>query len=106
MRKKSADKNIEITSINSYDPIEDVKWFCDKHKVACNVLLNGKEVAQKYGLSGLSAFLSLAKKVKLFAKAGGVMKLWKRRLSKVLIVLCKNKLLFLFSVYFSKKNFE
>ena len=50
------DKDFKIISINSYDSKEDVKSFCQKHKVDYTVLLNGKEIAEKYGVCGFPTF--------------------------------------------------
>jgi len=71
LQKKFADKNFEIMSINSYDPEKDIKWFCDKHKVAYNVLLNGKEVAQRYGVSAFPTMFVIDKKGKIIYAAAG-----------------------------------
>ena len=71
LQKKFADKNFEIISINSYDPKEDVKWFCNKHKVSYNVLLNGKEVAQLHGVSAFPTFFVVDKEGKIIYAGTG-----------------------------------
>ncbi len=45
--------------------------FCTKHKVGYPVLLNGKSVAEKYGVSGFPAFFIIDKTGKIiYAQAG------------------------------------
>ncbi len=57
--KEKAIKILYDLGINSYDPKEDVKWFCDKHKVAYNVLING---AQQYGVSAFPTIFIIDKR--------------------------------------------
>lgn len=61
LKEKFKSSNFEIISINSYDTKEEVNWFCNKHKSNYEVLLNGKEVAEKYGVSGFPAFFIIDK---------------------------------------------
>lgn len=65
LHKKFAGKNVEIISINAYDPKDDVNWFCNKHKVEYDVYLDGKETATKYGVSGFPAFFIIDKEGKV-----------------------------------------
>ncbi|MGI8581204.1 MAG: TlpA family protein disulfide reductase [Chitinophagaceae bacterium] len=71
LQKKFKDKNFKLISINSYDSKEDVNWFCNKHKTDYPVLLNGKSVAEKYGVSGFPKFFIIDKAGKIiYFKAG------------------------------------
>ena len=71
LQKKYANKNFEIISINSYDPKQDVKRFCDKHKVGYSVTLNGKEIAKKYGVSAFPTMFVIDKEGKIIYAAAG-----------------------------------
>ena len=71
LKDKFKGKNFKIVSINSYDSKEDVKWFYDKHKLTYTVLMNGKDVAGKYGVSGFPTFFIVDKAGKIiYAHAG------------------------------------
>jgi thiol-disulfide isomerase/thioredoxin len=56
LQNKFKDKNFKIISINSYDSKTDVSWFCNKFKTNYTVLLNGKSIAEKYGVDGYPTF--------------------------------------------------
>lgn len=71
LEDKFKDKTFKIISINSYDPIEDVSWFCKKHNIKFPVLLNGKEVAEKYGVNGFPAFFIIDKEGKIIYSNAG-----------------------------------
>ena len=71
LQNKFKNKNFKLISINSYDSKEDVNWFCNKHKADYPVLLNGKSVAEKYGVSGFPTFFIIDKAGKIiYSKAG------------------------------------
>jgi thiol-disulfide isomerase/thioredoxin len=65
LQNKFKNEDFKIISINSYDSKEDVNWFCNKHKVNYPVLLNGKSIADKYGVSGFPAFFIIDKTGKI-----------------------------------------
>lgn len=65
LQKKFKGKSFKIISINSYDSREDVKWFCNKHQTNYSVLLNGKPVAEKYGVSAFPTFFIIDKTGKI-----------------------------------------
>ena len=71
LNDKFKGKNFKIISINSYDSKEDVKWFYDKHKIKYTVLMNGKDVAEKYGVSGFPAFFIVDKAGKIIYSHAG-----------------------------------
>ncbi|HEV7349787.1 TlpA disulfide reductase family protein [Telluribacter sp.] len=71
LKNKFKDKDFEIISINSYDSKEEVNWFCNKHKTDYSVLLMGKVVAEKYGVSAFPTFFIIDKTGKIiYSKAG------------------------------------
>jgi len=71
LQDKFKDKNFKIISINSYDSKEAVSWFCNKHKTNFSVLLNGKEVAEKYGVNSFPSFFVIDKEGKvIYSNAG------------------------------------
>jgi len=71
LQNKFKGKNLKIISINSYDSKEEVSWFCNKHKTDYTVLLNGKAVAGKYGVSGFPAFFIIDKTGKIIYSHAG-----------------------------------
>ncbi len=71
LQDKFKDKSFKIISINSYDSKEDVSWFCNKHNINFSVLLNGKEVAEKYGVSGFPTFFVIDKEGKVIYSTAG-----------------------------------
>ena len=71
LQARFKDEKFKIIGINSYDSVEDVSWFCRKHNIDFSVLLNGKEVAEKYGVIGFPAFFIIDKEGKIiYATAG------------------------------------
>lgn len=71
LQSKFKDKNFKLISINAYDSKEDINWFCNKYKANYSVLLNGKSVAEKYGVSAFPTFFIIDKAGKIiYATAG------------------------------------
>ena len=71
LQHKFKDRDFKIISINSYDSREEVSWFCTKHNADYPVFLNGKPVAEKYGVSGFPAFFVIDKEGKIvYANTG------------------------------------
>jgi peroxiredoxin len=71
LQDKFRSRGLSIISINSYDPVEDVSWFYNKYNINYPVLLNGKEIAEKYGVSGFPAFFIIDKKGKIIYSGAG-----------------------------------
>ncbi|MEO6001229.1 MAG: TlpA disulfide reductase family protein [Chitinophagaceae bacterium] len=71
LQNKFKDKNFKLISINSYDSKEDINWFCNKHKADYPVLLNGKSVAEKYGVSSFPTFFIIDKTGKIIYSSVG-----------------------------------
>jgi len=71
LQSKFKDKNFTLISINSYDSKQDVHWFCKKYKGNYTVLLNGKSVAEKYGVSGFPTFVVIDKAGKIIYSNAG-----------------------------------
>jgi peroxiredoxin len=61
LQKKFKEKPFTLLSVNLYDSKEAVRWFCDKHSTAYTVLLNGKAVAEQYGVTGFPCFFVIDK---------------------------------------------
>jgi len=71
LKEKFKNQNLKIISINAYDSKEEVQWFYEKHKINYTVLLNGKDIAEQYGVSGFPAFFIIDKSGKIiFSQAG------------------------------------
>jgi thiol-disulfide isomerase/thioredoxin len=71
LHKKFNSKGVEFLSINAYDSKEDISWFCKKHAIGYKVLMNGKAVAEQYGVSGFPTFFIIDKKGKIIYAAPG-----------------------------------
>jgi thiol-disulfide isomerase/thioredoxin len=65
LQEKFRDRNFKIISINVADTREDITWFCNKHNSQYTVLLNGKEVAEKYAIKGFPTFYIIDKEGKI-----------------------------------------
>jgi thiol-disulfide isomerase/thioredoxin len=50
LQKKYGKRSFDILGINSYDSEENIKWFCEQNKPEYKILINGKKVAQDYGV--------------------------------------------------------
>lgn len=70
LQVKFKNKKFEILGINSYDTKEDISWFCNKHKPNYKNVMNGKVIAEKYGVTGFPTVVLINKEGKvLFAGA-------------------------------------
>jgi len=65
LQDKFKGKKFKVISVNLYDTKEEVSWFCNKHKAAYPVLLNGKAVAEKYGVNSFPTFFVIDKAGKI-----------------------------------------
>lgn len=61
LEEKFKTKNVQLLSINSYDSEKDISWFCNKHGVNYKVLMNGNNVAGKYGINAFPTFMIIDK---------------------------------------------
>ncbi len=68
---KFKDQNLKVISINSYDSRDDVRWFCNQHKANYPVLLNGRTVAENYGVNSFPTFLIIDKTGKIVTTKEG-----------------------------------
>ena len=71
LQNKFKDKKFKLISINSYDSKEDIDWFCNKFKANYPILLKGKAVAEKYGVSGFPTFFIIDKAGKIIYSSVG-----------------------------------
>lgn len=67
---KFKSKKFEILGINSWDSKKDIDWFCNKHEVAYNVLMNGKDLAEKYGVNLFPTIVLIDKQGKVLYSGG------------------------------------
>ena len=49
LQNKFINQKFEVLGINIYDTQKEISLFCNRHKTNYKVLMNGKEVAEKYG---------------------------------------------------------
>lgn len=69
--EKFKNNNFEIVSINAYDSKNEVGWFSNKYHIKYSVLLEGKSVAEKYGVAGFPTFIIADKKGNVVYTAEG-----------------------------------
>jgi len=62
LEAKFKNKNVVFLSINTYDSKPDINWFCNKHHVDYKVLMNGNDVAKRYGVAAFPTFLIVDQK--------------------------------------------
>lgn len=72
LTKKYSNKKFEILGINSYDAKKDISWFCEKHKPDYRILMQGKVVAEKYGVSGFPTVILIDKEGKVLYAGSGI----------------------------------
>lgn len=65
INEKFKDKKFEILAINTWDSKEEVAWFCNKHKVTYNVLMNGKDLAERYGITAFPTIVLIDREGKV-----------------------------------------
>lgn len=70
INKKFSDKEFEVLGINTWDSKKDVTWFCNKHQVKYNVLINGKDLAEQYGISAFPTLVLIDKAGKVLYSGG------------------------------------
>lgn len=59
LQQKFNKKQFEIIGINAYDAKEEISWFCKKHQPDYTILMQGKAVAEQYGVSGYPTLVLL-----------------------------------------------
>ena len=67
---KFKNKKFEILGINTWDSKKDIDWFCNKHQVAYKVLMNGKDLAEKYGINLFPTVVLIDKDGKVLYSGG------------------------------------
>lgn len=70
LQEKFRNKKFKILSINAYDLKKDITWFCKKHKINYEVLMNGNSIAEKYGVPGFPSIFLIDKKGKVLYSGG------------------------------------
>lgn len=51
INNKFKNRNFEILGINTWDSKKDISWFCNKHGITYKVIMNGKDLAENYGVN-------------------------------------------------------
>ena len=70
LQEKFENQKFEILGINTYDAQKDISWFCNKQKIRYKVLMNGKDIAEKYGVDGYPTIILIDKKGEVFYSGG------------------------------------
>lgn len=70
IHEKFKNQKFEILGINTYDAQKDISWFCNKHKIRYKVLMNGKDIAEKYGVVGYPTIILIDKKGNVLYSGG------------------------------------
>lgn len=70
LQQKFNNKNFELIGINAYDSQEEIKWFCDRHQPKYRILMQGKLVAEKYGVNAFPIVVLIDKTGKVLYAGG------------------------------------
>lgn len=70
INKEFKNKKVEVVGINTWDSKKDVNWFCNNHKVAYTVLMDGRGLAEKYGVNRFPTVILIDKKGKILYSGG------------------------------------
>ena len=65
LQEKFKNTKFEIIGINCYDTKEDIIWFCNKHKPNYKNVMQGKLIAEKYGVNGFPTVILINKEGKI-----------------------------------------
>ena len=68
--QKFKNRKFEILGINTWDSKKDIGSFCNEHEVAYNVLMNGKDLAEKYGVNLFPTVVLIDKEGKVLYSGG------------------------------------
>lgn len=67
---KFKDKKFKILGINTWDLQKDITTFCNKHKIGYDILMNGKELAKRYGIDEFPTIVLIDKEGKVLYSGG------------------------------------
>jgi thiol-disulfide isomerase/thioredoxin len=71
LQAKFNDKHFKVISINTYDAEGEISSFVNRHKIEYSVLVNGKHVAEAFGVSGYPTFFVIDKSGRIvYAQTG------------------------------------
>ena len=70
LQEKFENQKFEILGINTYDSQKDIIWFCNKHKIRYKVLMNGKDIAEEYGIDLYPTIILIDKKGDILYSGG------------------------------------
>lgn len=65
INKKFKNKNVEVLGINTWDSQKDIAWFYNKHALTYKVLMNGKDLAENYGINAYPTVILIDKEGKI-----------------------------------------
>ncbi len=71
LKDQYSDKNVNILSINVYDPLSDIEFFYNKEKPAYPMLYNGEKLADELGIYGYPKTIILDENGKVIYTASG-----------------------------------
>lgn len=70
LTEKYEGKNFEILGVNTWDSKADIEWFANKHQITFPVLMNGKELAEKYGIYAFPTLILIDQEGKILYSGG------------------------------------
>lgn len=70
INKKYRNKNFEILGINTWDTQKDIGGFCNKYGVTYKILMNGKDLAENYGVNLFPTVILIDKVGKVLYSGG------------------------------------
>ncbi len=70
LNAKFKDKKFKLLGVNTWDLQNDIAWFCNKHKVGYNILMNGKHLAKNYGIDTFPTIVLIDKEGKVLYSGG------------------------------------
>jgi peroxiredoxin len=70
IQEKYKNDDFVLISINSYDSVEKLNWFSEKYQLNYPVLINGKSVADKYGVYAFPTIFVIDKTGKIIYNDG------------------------------------
>ena len=70
MKEKFKNKKFELLGINTWDSKKDITWFSNKHKVGYKILVNGKDIAEGYGINVFPTIILIDKEGKVLYSGG------------------------------------
>lgn len=70
IKTKYSNSKFEVLGINTWDTKKDIAWFCNKHQVAYTILMQGKDLAERYGIDAFPTMVLISKEGKVLYVGG------------------------------------